>query len=339
MLALAAVAYPALLACLLLLLEWKAESFWFLTVLLFAPPQIFVLPALGLAVPCVLFRQWRLCIPLGTTFLLVLLYMHPRLHGAPSHDRDPSELTLITHNIGQGNRQQFAGFLESEKPDIILLQDARGRSAEFQRRFPDFYVSARGQFVCLSRYLIQQGRELDSPNWHGQPVMAHYEISFHGKPIALYSVHFPTPRAQLSRFLGARTAIAMFGNEELPGGKATLHEWNTARVELYEAASKIFAAEPLPFLVAGDFNMPDHGELYHNFCSTITDTFATSGSGCGFTFPGGMGRVAGLLGPWLRIDYAFAGHGVQPIACHPESGILSQHRAVSMRFGPEAKHQ
>jgi endonuclease/exonuclease/phosphatase (EEP) superfamily protein YafD len=333
LLRIAVCAYTAFLGLFLLLLEWKAESFWLLTVLLFAPPQIFLLPGIALAVPCLGLRQWRLLGVLGLSALFVLLYMHPRAGKTPPAKSGAVDLKLVTHNIGQGNRQQFLGFLNSQKPDVILLQDARNRAPEFQRYYPDCYVSARGEFVCLSRYLIQQGKIIEQPSWQGHPVMARYEIIVKGKSLALYSVHFPTPRNQLSRFLGARTAIAMFGNEELPGGKATLHEWNAQRAELYRAAAKVFASEPLPCLVAGDFNMPDHGALYHHFRTNMTDAFAATGSGCGFTFPGGMGRIAGLLGPWLRIDQVFTGRECAPLAVRPEDGILSQHRAVMFRVG------
>ena len=35
----------------------------------------------------------------------------------------------MTFNFGESNRPQFAEFIEREKPDFILLQDARGLSA------------------------------------------------------------------------------------------------------------------------------------------------------------------------------------------------------------------
>ncbi len=323
--------YATLLVLVLSLLEWRAESFWPFTILLFAPPQVFLAPAIALAIACIYFRHWRLSAVLAACALLVV-FGYMGLRHRSSRPSAPGDLTLVTHNIGQGNRQQFYGFLDATKPEIILLQDAKNRGPEFQKRYPDSYVNSRGEFVCISRYLIQQAHVLPEPNWHGKPVMARYELSYHGHPLILYNVHLPTPRNQLSLFLGARAALAMFGEEELPGGKDTLHEWNAQRVELYHAAADVFAKESAPFLVAGDFNMPDHGSLYHRFCSGLTDSFATVGSGCGFTFPGGMGRVAGLLGPWLRIDYIFGGRGCWPVTCGPESGILSQHRAVVARI-------
>ncbi len=319
------------LLVLLFLLEWKAEVHWMLTVLLFAPPQLFLLPAAFLALPCAAFRQWRLLlVNAGAVLIVTLGYMHWR--GGSIPPKAAGSLTLITHNAGQGNRQQFADFVASQDPDILLLQDVRNRGQEFERKYPNCNVVERGEFICISKSLIQQSKLLERPNWHGRPVMARFEVLIHGQPTAFYSVHLPTPRDQLSRLLGPRAALAMFGNEELPGGRATLHEWNAARIELYRATADLISQERLRYIVAGDFNMPDHGMLYHRFAGFLSDSQMHAGSGCGFTFPGGMRSIVALLGPWLRIDYAFAGRGWQPAACEPEPGLLSQHRAVAARF-------
>ena len=337
-LVIAAFSYAALLGLSLALLEWRAEDHWLLTVLLFAPPQFFLLPLGVLAAPSLLLRQWQLCaLEIGCALLIILGYMHWRSRSAPAST--PSTLTLVTHNIGQGNRQQFIDFVASQNPDVLLLQDARNRGPEFERRFPNYNVVARGEFLCVSRSLIQKSYLLLAPNWHGRPVMARYEIVFHGRPLALYDIHLPTPRDQLSRFLGARRALAMFGNEELPGHRGTLHEWNAARADLYRQSAAVLAQERMPFIVAGDFNMPDHGLLYHHFAHSLVDSFAQTGSGFGFTFPGGMKSAAALLGPWLRIDYVFAGSGWTPLYCQPEPGVLSQHRAVVARLDPLSSPQ
>jgi vancomycin resistance protein VanJ len=320
----------------LALLEWKAELHWMLTVMLFAPPQLFLMPAAFLMLPCAVLRQWRLLAVNGAAVLFVIFgFMHWRWKTAPP--RGAASLTLVTHNIGQGNRQQFIDFVTSQDPDVILLQDAKNRGHEFERRYPGLNVVERGEFICISKSLIQQSKLLDRPNWHGRPVVARFEVLIHGQPAAFYSVHLPTPRDQLSRLLGARAALAMFGNEELPGGKATLHEWNSARAELYRATADLIAQERLPCIAAGDFNMPDHGALYHRFSSFLIDSQIRAGSGFGFTFPGGMKSVVALLGPWLRIDYAFAGRSWEPVSCEPEPGLLSQHRAVAARFRSTSK--
>jgi endonuclease/exonuclease/phosphatase (EEP) superfamily protein YafD len=84
--------------------------------------------------------------------------------------------------------------------------------------------------------------------------------------------------------------------------------------------------------------MPDHGGMYRLFASKFVDAFAASGNGWGFTFPGAKeSRIGALLGPWLRLDYLFAGHGWKPVECRTADDALSQHRAVLARFEPDLR--
>ncbi len=253
----------------------------------------------------------------------------------PDRPGAPDTITLVTHNVGQGNRQQFVDFLGQVKPDIILLQDAGSRSKDYARRFPDYHVAARGEFVCISRYLIQQSDLLEQPNWNKRPVAARFEVLVQGKPLALYNVHLPTPRQQLNRFLSGRVLAEMFGEDDSgSGGVTSYKEWITKQIELAETLSRRISSEKLPYIAAGDFNMPDHGYIYSLFADQMTDAFSEAGRGLGLTFPGRTSNPLMFFGPWLRIDFIFAGKGWKPVFCVPEPGRRSQHRAVMARLRP-----
>jgi endonuclease/exonuclease/phosphatase (EEP) superfamily protein YafD len=98
----------------------------------------------------------------------------------------------------------------------------------------------------------------------------------------------------------------------------------------------VFQRERLPYIVAGDFNTPDHGAIYHLFASQMMDAFTAAGRGWGLTFPGETGNRLTLFGPWLRLDFFFVGRGWKPIECRAEREHKSQHRAVLARFEPIA---
>ena len=67
----------------------------------------------------------------------------------------------------------------------------------------------------------------------------------------------------------------------------------------------------------------------------FTDAHAHAGRGWGFTFPGARdGKLARSLGPWLRLDYLFAGPNWKAVECRVASDPTSQHRAVLARFLP-----
>ena len=324
--------YVVALVVLLVGLEWWGERHVLLSLLLFAPPHVLLTPLLGLMSAALIIRP-RLCLwHFACVAVVAFGYMTFRWHERPSPAAKP--LVVITHNVGQGNRAQFLSFLSAEKPEVILLQDARHRGAEYARLFPDFHVAGRGEFYLISRHLIQQSTLLDEPKWKGRPVAARYEIIYDGQPLVLYNVHLPTPRSQFNRFLSRRGVADLFGDEDHGAAFGSYREWIDARVELARSLARVFAAEKKPFLACGDFNTPDHGAIYHLFAREMTDAFAHSGRGWGLTFPGETKNPLALFGAWLRIDYAFAGRGWKPLYCEPEPGRKSQHHAVVAHFAP-----
>ena len=323
--------YVGSLAILLLVLERWGERHWFFSLLLFSPPQTFLLP-LVILVPLALCTRpkllgWHISTIIGVCFG----YMTFRWTPLPRPEA--GSLVVVTHNVGQGNRQQFVSFLDAQKPQIVVLQDARYRASDYSHLFPDYYVSARGEFMLLSRDLIQESMIVESPKWHGRPLAARFEVIHDGKPLVIYDVHMPTPRQQFNRFLSGRVVRDLFSEEEGPAF-SSYREWLDARVELAHGLANVISAEKQPFIACGDFNMPDHGQIYHIFAGKMTDGFAKAGRGWGLTFPGGPGHPLAMFNAWLRIDFAFAGSGWKPLFCNAEPGRKSQHHAVVAHFVP-----
>jgi endonuclease/exonuclease/phosphatase (EEP) superfamily protein YafD len=347
------VGYVVGLVVVMIALEWGGERLSLLSLFLYAPAPVLLLPLLVLTPLCLIFRR-RLCLwhlaCVGTVFFG---YMTFGVSG--SSRRNDSMVTAVTFNYGESNRPQFMAFLDQEKPDFILMQDARNRGPEFAKAFPTSFVSGHGEFLLVSRYPIQKAGFVNGPNWMGRPVAARFEVLVKNQVLVLYSVHLPTPRRELGRFLGGRRILGdLVGWQSREAGFGDYREWLTQRIELARALDKVFRDETQPFLVAGDFNTPDHGYIYHLFADEMTDAFDAAGSGWGLTFPantrsrfdslsrlffddGKDGRSGSVVsvGPWLRIDYFFAGRGWKPVQCRPEPGTKSQHKAVFACFEPK----
>ena len=321
--------YTVGLILLLTLIEYWGEHLGIFSLLLFAPPQIMLLP-LGVLTPACLLLRPRLCLwHLGCVAILLFGYMTVGWHSAPAPQ--PGELKVMTFNSGQSDRAQFPVLVQTERPDIIALQDSRSRGTQWAGRHPEDHVKSLGEFILISRHPIQQSQLLDQPRWHGRPVAARYEILFEGRTVVLYSIHLPTPRPVLSRFLSGRAVIELLGEDDAAGESTGYSAWIAERIALARALADVLEKEPRPFIACGDFNMPDHGIIYHTFASRFPDAFAEAGRGWGLTFPGGKRGLVTLFGPWLRLDYFFT-RGWQPVACAPEPGHTSQHRAVIARF-------
>jgi vancomycin resistance protein VanJ len=330
------VAYVVILAAVLIALEWWAEYFLPLWFLLFAPPAVLLLPVPFLVIAAIRCRSPRWIIVLVVCVLVVGFGFSRYRFGSGAPDKSGT-LTVITHNIGQGNPRAFHESFAVEKADAILLQDAfRPQQFDFTKHYPDLRARSVAQFTLLSRHEITEGALVNTALWRGRPVAARYVIRTPERSIALYNVHLPTPRRSLNHAFTWRVVQEMFwmGNaptDDYPSYRA----WLSARVALARQLAEVFARERLPFLVGGDFNTPDHGVVYRMFAGQLADAHAHAGRGWGFTFPGARdGRLAQFLGPWLRLDYLFAGPSWKPVECRVASDPTSQHRAVLARFMP-----
>lgn len=320
-------------------LEWWAERLWGISLLLFAPPQIMLLPLLALTPLCLFFRP-RLCLwHLAVVLVLAFGYMNFRWSSPPA--RTAQTITAVTFNAGQSSHSQFTEFILAEKPDVIVLQDAGTTiGTTLRAKLPGYHFAAHGEFAFLSRFPIQKSAMVDPPRGEGRPVAARCELLVQERTLVFYSVHLPTPRRVLEHSLGIRGFLRGLLRDTVPGRArrdplyGSYGEWLEKRIELARALCKVFADEPQPFIVGGDFNMADHGYIYHLFAGEMRDAFKASGRGWGLTFPGNTRNPVAGFGPWLRLDYFFAGRGWQAVECRPEAGRKSQHKAVLARFDP-----
>ena len=67
-------------------------------------------------------------------------------------------------------------------------------------------------------------------------------------------MHLPTPRNELSRFLGGRRILGdLVGRPHREAAFGNYREWLADRMELARGLARVFAEEPLPMIVGGDF--------------------------------------------------------------------------------------
>ena len=323
-------AYLISLVALVIWLECFGEYLSATGILLFAPPQALLLPVLVLGPLALLFRRRSLLLLVGAVGLVAFGYMNFAWHSPAA--AKPGEIKLITHNIGQNSPKQFTDFVAAEKPDVILMQDARGKVQALARMFSPLRVSGVGEFIIASKLPVLRSEIVPVGKWSGRPVLARFELLAGDTPFMLYSVHLPTPRRQLTSFMSGRALLDTLIDDGSASTNISYHEWTNQRIALARDLAAIFSREQAPFLACGDFNTPDHGVIYRTVSHRLTDAHRRAGRGWGFTFPGSTRSALSFREPWLRLDYAFAGPGVEPLECRPEEGRISQHCAVMVRF-------
>ena len=332
--------YTLGLLLLIPLFQWPGENNLTLAFLLYVPRQLFLLP-LPLIVLLALIVNWRLpALPLIAATVFVLLGMEYEVRTPPANlHRDEHTLTVLTYNRGQHRNQSLQPFKNAMSPDIIAFQEARNRARRYgnAESYSEFsHVDGVGEFTVLSRHPIVASRALEfQVGEKVQSPAARFEIETPMGLVALYSVHFTTPRDTLLYY---RNGAFLYGVIGLPGTpwaakrKRNQRFWDY-RIELARVFSEMVENDPLPVIVAGDFNAPSGGYIHGIFLTHLEDSHLEAGSGFGFTFPGITRNPLSLGGPWMRIDYLLAEKNewdtVWSIA---EADRPSQHRAVAAQF-------
>jgi endonuclease/exonuclease/phosphatase (EEP) superfamily protein YafD len=316
--------------------------------LLYLPRSVFLLPLPPLFLITLPFH-WRMALAqLVASLAFVWLAMGWQVHKtAPDPGPAPAsgtKITLLTYNRGENMKQSLQPFIQQTKPDLIILQDAGGRAAAFKNAkgyeaFP--HVAGTGEFTLLSRFPIRSTQLVTVPSARGPaPVAARFELDVSGQPVAVYGVHFLTPRDALSSLARGGFLSGILGFPGSPyAPKRKLHqEWWDDRIRQTDALLAICSHEPLPLLVAGDFNAPAGGAIHRRIASQLTDAHLTAGQGFGFTFPGVTRNPLSLGGPWMRIDYILSGKGWQVLDCITEEERPSQHRALAATLFLPGQH-
>jgi len=324
-------AYALILILILALLEWRAETHWFLSFAVYVPPQMWLLPVLVLG-PITLLIQPRWCwLHLGCILWVLFGYMDPEFNRQKT-PKGPG-FKVITNNRGQDNKQSPTEFVASEKPDVVIYQDA-GRESGYAKAYPDMNVRALNEFTVITRFPIKSIELLPQRGLNQRPVAMRCVLDWEGRELVIYSVHFISPREHLDPMSKGGFIAAAFGGKGGYGEKLRnqvagfwAHQQKIAS-EVAELAKK----ETSPTLIAGDFNVPNHGQIYHLYRDQFTDAFEEAGSGYGLTFPGFTRNPLTFFGPWLRLDQVFSNQQLQPVACKAEPGRRSQHRCMVATF-------
>ncbi|MCB1204794.1 MAG: endonuclease/exonuclease/phosphatase family protein [Verrucomicrobiae bacterium] len=234
--------------------------------------------------------------------------------------------------------QSLQPFKNQVLPDLLLLQDAGGRSAgylasEGYEEFP--YGLDLAEFTLLSRHPILSAAPVEIEHDRDKaPIAARFVIDFKGIQVAVYSVHTVSPRDTLQYYRRGAFLYGLFGLPGTPLAKKR-HEnqvyWDERITEARTLRDRILA-DPLPVIIAGDFNAPAGGYIHGLFRSRFQDAHAEAGHGFGYSFPGTTRNPLSLGGPWMRIDYLFCDEHWRPTWCITEADRPSQHRAVAAQF-------
>lgn len=301
------------LLCVLAARHLVADDFWPLSWLVFAPPQVFLIPTLVLLLIAARRKQRKIAFFNFALFLVswpVLCGFNTAFPKLTAR----SQLRVMTYNIryASGGIEEIARVIEQENPDIICLQEVIAKDSwpdpfpALKKYFPQYSVSRYGQLVTLTRRPIIHQQSHSLPQQDGCGILETH-IVFQGKVLRIYNAHFINP----------------------VDGK--LLEWpqqirKRARIrhDQLQLLTRLSQSQSSPYFIAGDFNTPSHGRTNRSLLALGRDAFASGAIGFGDTFP--------AIFPVLRIDRVFASSSLQPQTSRVLPTRASDHRPLVADF-------
>lgn len=227
----------------------------------------------------------------GLTLALTLL---PIAYRAPSRPEAPVDLKVVTLNLFVGNRdvESAARFLEEERADVVLLQEAdRMHAALFARlraTYPHAYCPDRACSVALvsRRPWLEAGKEDVPPR---RPLLVWARFEARGRPVRVIGIHMPYPFE--------------------PQRQAEHTDWLVAYLRRQ--------AEPL--VLAGDLNLTPFS---WKFTRIVREAALETHLLAGFSWP------AHRYAPVVLLDHVLTSPGFATVAARVGPALGSDHRPV-----------
>jgi endonuclease/exonuclease/phosphatase family metal-dependent hydrolase len=192
-----------------------------------------------------------------------------------------------------------ANAILEQHPDIVCLQEmpTTGNEREFGALLKGYEVIYAGRLAVATAIPVEESsRQQLSANGRRALVV---DVSLHGQSIRIVNVHLQHfPSDQLSRAGEAGRNLV----KEVAG------------------LEKVITDDAIPTIVAGDLNSIPQGRANQMLRSLLTDCFAATSRGYGFTLPAHF--------PVRRVDYIYVGFGLVPMRSEVMESVVSDHRGV-----------
>ncbi len=214
--------------------------------------------------------------------------------------------------------------LRESDADILCIEEVKPSSATdylpnlktlypYQTVQPD--PTRPGDTYILSRYPILEVKTIDL-GIEGFPNPQRAEIEIDSQRLAVYAVHMAWP---LNEDAVEATGLNYYVQLML----AYDDRLRNQQIDRFLAHIQ---DEPLPYIVAGDFNMSDFSATYGKLAATMRDAFMEGGQGPGGSWPvTTYNNMPKWLPPMIRIDYIWHSDGLQTIRAWQGAETGSDH--------------
>ena len=329
------VLYATILAAIALVNWLGPDRFWLGALNLYLPQVMWGVPGGMLLLLTFRLDRFWIWLPL----LCVLWVLGPLMgYNWPSRQEKAESsgkgIRVMTWNIkyGKHDLMPLIEEMERSRPDIVLLQDAvKAGAGPLGDYFRNWEVRSQGQYLVASRYPLSAAEVCELPySGRQKESFLRCKARIGRAEVALYNVHFKTPRRSLKAFLKAQG-----GAWYIPRAVDRLeHNVATRQVQAQTVAGYL-AQEKGAVIVAGDLNAPDASLVCGALRDAgLRDAFAESGRGYGYTYGHFLlkNRLPWLRFSWMRIDHIMTSPDFLGRRCWVGTGKASDHRPVVADF-------
>lgn len=315
---------------------WYGERWLPATLLLYGPRYVLPLPGLVL-VPFVLWRSWRLMLPLAVATIIMLVPVagwnvpFGRLRGTPSVSPDQT-VRVVTYNArgGQLVAQSISQLIDELRPDIFAAQECQGELFAALRELPNRFAGRDRSLCVSSRWPIRLVEPMPNQEilkariggFGGAGIVSRFTIDTPHGELPFTTLHLETARKGLHTVLSDDPS----GSALQATGNALVREAESRRARAF-----VDRAGNVPRIVAGDFNIPVESPIYGRHWGDLHNAFSALGTGFGWTKQEGS---------WIRIriDHALAGGGLRATEVRLGRNYGSDHLPLLSVFAwPTAK--
>jgi vancomycin resistance protein VanJ len=324
--------YPFSLLGMAAALRYAGENWWVASVALYLPRFLLAIPLPALVVALAASARARrlLWAPTATSCLLLSMLTGFVPPWPTSPARDAPTMRVLSYNVNSalGGVANIVTEIESQSPDIVVLQEIGSASEEIGTLLGERYPTVRvsGQFLLATRYPVVDVMQPEGIEFEGRirsPRFVRQHLDTPLGAIALYNVHPISPRETFSTLRGHGLRGEILSGRLFSPAHAPVVEANGAlRSRQVQAFADSARRESGPVVIAGDTNLPGLSFIYHQYLSGYQDGFGKAGWGLGYTFPNNR-RV-----PWMRIDRILASMELHFVRFEVGRSAWSDHRCV-----------
>lgn len=302
------------------LMYLTGDRWWPGTLLLFGPRWMLALP-LALLLPLALWLRPRLLLPLAVAGCIVAgPFMGLRCSFSKPGIQNGFVLRVMTCNAGghDFSPETLSRLIQDMSVDIVSLQECGYKILHYLP--PGWHELNPSGITILSKFPLRElpavtGMHLPD-SWPRHCVLPSIVSTPVGE-IAFNAVHFPTARYGIMHMLDRKIGINPLKTD-------ILKKTTDNRMQISQKTREAINAQKIPFIVAGDFNMPVESAIYRQHWTDLTNAFSSKGIGYGFS----SSAVAKGILVKIRIDHILTGNGAFPLTCTVGPDVGSDHKII-----------